>query len=231
MELKGKTAIVTGASRGIGLAVVQSLLEKGIKVAGWSRTDPEIDNPNFAFFPTDVSSYEAVEASFSESLIFLESNVHILINNAGYGIFNNIEDYDIQDWQGMFDINVHGVFYCTKKVVPVMKKQQLGHIINVASVAGTTGIEGASGYCATKFAVRGISQSLFKELRSDNIKVSCIYPGSVNTNFFDEIDSVTSNDTMLNPSDIAKMIINILETADNYLTVDVEVRPMSPRYS
>jgi len=112
-----------------------------------------------------------------------------------------------------------------------MKANQSGHIINIASVAGLTGIKEASGYCATKFAVRGISHSLFQELRGDHIKVSCIYPGSVNTDFFNDIANIRANDTMLNPIDLADVIIHILETPKNFLTVDVEVRPMNPNYS
>lgn len=231
MELNNKTAIVTGASKGIGKAITLALLRKGVKVAGWSRSNPGIKDKNFIFIKTDVGNPEEVEQSFVQSLQFLNEQVHILVNNAGLGYFGKMEDMPSEKWHQMFDTNVHGIFYCTRKAIPVMKVQQTGHIINVASIAGLTGIEEASGYCATKFAVRGISQSLFKEVRKSNIKVTCICPGSVNTEFFNQVENITANETMLNPDDIAAFVIHILETPDNFLAVEVELRPMNVRYS
>ncbi len=231
MELINKTAIVTGASKGIGKAAVIALLGKGVKVAGWSRTNPGIRHPAFEFIKADVGKMDQVESAFGQSLVFLGGQVHILLNNAGLGIFGKMDEISPDDWHMMFATNVHGIFYCSRKTIPFMKRQQFGHIINVASIAGLTGIDEATGYCATKFAVRGISQSLFKEVRKSNIKVTCICPGSVNTAFFNEVQGITANETMLHPKDIADAIVHILETPDNYLTVEVELRPMNVRYS
>jgi len=147
------------------------------------------------------------------------------------GYFGKMEEVSVEHWKQMFDTNVHGLYYCSRTAIPVRKEQQLGHIINIASIAGLTGMEEATGYCATKFAVRGISQSLFKEVRKNNIKVTCICSGSVNTEFFEKVENVTANETMLNPHDIAEAIIHILQTPDNYLTVEVELRPLNVRYS
>ena len=231
MELKNKTAIVTGASKGIGKAVALALLDKGVRVTGWSRSNPNIQHPAFHFIQADVSMEQEVQTAFDKSMQLLGGQVHVLVNNAGLGFFSKLEETSLENWHRMFDTNVHGIFYCTRKVIPVMKQQKLGHIINIASIAGLQGIEEASGYCATKFAVRGISQSLFKEVRKSNIKVTCICPGSVNTDFFNESSHVTANDTMLHPKDVADSIIHILETPDNFLTVEVELRPMNVRYS
>ena len=110
-----------------------------------------------------------------------------------------------------------------------MQKNDEGHIINIASIAGATGIPGMSAYCATKHAVRGLSHSLYKEVRNDGIKVTCIYPGSVNTNFFDAIDSVTTSTNMMRPQDIAETIVHALQTHPNYHQVDIEVRPLKPK--
>ena len=231
MNLTNKPAIVTGASNGIGKAVALALLEKGVQVAGWSRSNPNIQHPAFHFIQADVSKAKQVEAAFDKTMQLLGGQVHVLINNAGLGFFSKLEETSLENWHLMFDTNVHGIFYCTRKVIPVMKAQKRGHIINLASIAGLSGIEEASGYCATKFAVRGISQSLFKELRKSNIKVTCICPGSVNTEFFNESSHVTANETMLHPKDVADSILHILETPDNFLTVEVELRPMNVRYS
>lgn len=221
---------MTGASKGIGRAITQALLEKEVHVAGWSRSNPNISHPAFIFIQADVGKQQQVERAFEETMKQFESQVHILVNNAGVGTFGKMHELPVEAWHEMFDTNVHGLFYCTRKVLPVMLQQQLGHIISIASIAGLTGMEEASGYCATKFAVRGISQSLFREIRKNNIKVTCICPGSVNTAFFDNIESITANETMLHPKDIADTVIHILETPDNCLTVEVELRPMNVRY-
>jgi len=104
-----------------------------------------------------------------------------------------------------------------------------GHIVNIASIAGITGIEKMAGYCGSKFAVRGISHSLFKEVRNFGIKVTCIYPGSTNTNFFDEFEGVNANENMMRPEDVASSIIHVLNTHPNYHVVDVEMRPLMPK--
>jgi short-subunit dehydrogenase len=109
-----------------------------------------------------------------------------------------------------------------------MKAQDEGHIVNISSIAGTLGIEQMAGYCGTKFAVRGISQTMYKELRNFGIKVTCIYPGSVKTNFFDKIPTVTVNDNMMMPEDLAATIVHCLKSHPNFHHVDVEVRPLRP---
>ena len=106
---------------------------------------------------------------------------------------------------------------------------EMGHIINIASIAATTGIPKMAGYCATKHAVRGISQSMYKELREFGIKVTTIYPGSVKTNFFDNIEAIDANNNMMMPEDIASTILHVLQSPDNYHHVDIEVRPLRPK--
>lgn len=229
MELKNKVAIVTGSSKGIGLATVQTLLDNGVKVAGWSRSNTEIEHPNFRSIKVDIGDIKSVENGYKETISHFGNNIHILINNAGLGYSALFEDLKIEEWKQMFDTNVNGIFYTSRLVLPQMKKLEDGHIINISSVAGNTGIETLSGYCATKFAVRGLSQALYKEVRNDGIKVTCIYPGSVQTNFFDEIDSVTANENMMKPEDIASTILHCLQSSPNYHHVDIEVRPLQPK--
>lgn len=229
MDLNGKVAVVTGASRGIGLATVHALLEKGAKVAGWGRSAPDLQHENFSFFECDIRKAERVQQAYERTVEKLGAPVSILVNNAGLGFSAKLEEQSLEDWHTMFDTNVNGLFYCTRLVVPGMKEQEEGHIINISSIAGTTGVEDMSGYCATKHAVRGISHSLYKEVREYGVKVTCIYPGSVKTNFFDPIESVTVNDNMMRPEDIASTIIHALESHPNYHHVDIEVRPLMPK--
>ncbi|SHO61558.1 SDR family oxidoreductase [Algoriphagus zhangzhouensis] len=229
MDLKDKLAIVTGVSKGIGLEVVKILLDKGVTVAGWGRTQPDLDNPNFHFFTCDVAKEESVESAYQDTVKKLGSDIRILVNNAGFGVAGETETFSSEDWKAMFDTNVHGIFYTTKRVISAMKKADEGHIINVASIAGLNGVKNFAGYVGTKHAVRGISHSLYMELRDFGIKVSTIYPGSVQTNFFDAIPSMDAHEHMMRPIDVATTIVQTLETHPNYFVADVECRPLKPR--
>lgn len=229
MELNNKKAIVTGVSKGIGLELVQLLLEKGVIVAGWGRTQPELAHPNFHFFTCDVSKEESVEGAFQLTVEKLGADIRILVNNAGFGVAGETETFSSDDWKAMFDTNVHGIFYTTKRVIAAMKKADEGHIINVASIAGLNGVKNFAGYVGTKHAVRGISHSLYMELRDFGIKVSTIYPGSVQTNFFDDIEGMNAHENMMRPVDVATTIVQTLETHPNYFVADVECRPLRPK--
>lgn len=227
--LQGKNAIVTGVSKGIGLEITKLLVQYGVKVAGWSRSAPAFEDAHFTFVEADVSDPSSVDKAYEHSVDALGQDIHILINNAGYGVFGNFEEMSAEDWKGMFDTNVHGIFYTTRKVVPQMKAMDFGHIVNIGSIAGKNPVKFGVGYAATKHAVTGISHSLFMELRDFGIKVSCVYPGSVNTNFFDDIDNFEPSPHMMTPQNIAQSVVDLLNTSANYLPVDLEVRPLRPK--
>ncbi len=221
--------IVTGVSKGIGLATAKLLCEKGYTVAGWGRTQPAFTDINFHFIKCDVSDQRQVASAVQQTRSRLGENIYGLINNAGFGHFGKVEELPLEKWHDMFNTNVHGLMYCTREVVPFLKAKQRGHIINISSIAGLNGIVQGSGYSATKFAVRGISHSLYAELREDGIKVSCVYPGSVATNFFDSVDGITVSPNMLQPDDVATLLLQLLQSPPNFLTVDVEIRPLQPK--
>lgn len=228
MEIQGKLAIVTGVSKGIGLETVKQLLEGGMVVAGWGRTSANVDHENYHFFKTDVSSWEEVQASFSATTEKL-GKASVLVNNAGMGYQGLIHEMDVEEWKYMYDLNVHGLFYCIKMAVPNMIEMEEGHIINISSIAGTNGVKTMSGYVGTKHAVTGIGHSIFQELRDYGIKVTTIYPGSTNTNFFDSIEFADANNNMMRPQDIATSIVQTIETHHNYHVVDLEIRPLMPK--
>jgi len=229
MELNNKIAVVTGVSKGIGLELVKLLLEKGTIVAGWGRNKPDLAHGNFHFFTCDVSKEESVENAFQETTTRLGSDIRILVNNAGFGIAGDTETFSTEDWKAMFDTNVHGIFYTTKRLIPAMKAADEGHILNVASIAGLNGVNKFAGYVGTKHAVRGISHLLYMELRDFGIKVSTIYPGSTQTNFFDDIDGANANENMMRPIDVATTMLQTLETHPNYFVAEVECRPLRPK--
>lgn len=229
MELNHKVAIVTGCSKGIGLATVNVLLDKGVKVSGWSRTAPDIKHENFLFHATDVRDIDSVNAAYNSTVKAFGEAIHILVNNAGLGYAALIEEMPVEEWIQMFETNVHGVFYCSQMVIPKMKEMGVGHIVNIASIAGKEGSPQLAGYCGTKFAVRGISQAMYKELRDYGVKVTCISPGSVQTGFFNNIEYIQVNENMMKQEDIAEAIVYCLETSLNLHPVELELRPLMPK--
>ncbi len=229
MNLKDKTVYITGVSKGIGRALVELYLSKGSKVVGFGRTEPKINHENFYFYQTDVRNYNAVEAGFAAAQKDVGNQIDIMINNAGLGFFGKIEELPLEQMQQMFETNVYSIFYTSKLVVPQMKTQGIGHIFNIASTAGIEGYAEVSAYCGTKFAVKGMSQSMYKELRDYKIKVTCIYPGSTKTDFFSNSQNIKPHDYMLMPEDVAQMIVHASETPDNFHQVNIEVRPLQPK--
>ena len=229
MDLKDKIAVVTGASRGIGLETAKSLLKAGAKVAGWSRSRTELDHPDFLHVETNISDYSSVKKAYGITRDYWGESIGVLVNNAGFGTAAKFEEMEIEQWHQMFATNVHGIFYATRLILPEMKEKGEGHIINIASIAGTTGVPDMAGYAGTKHAVRGISHSLYKEVRQNGVKVTCIYPGSVQTNFFDKIESVQANENMMRPEDVADTILHAIRTHSNFHLVDIEMRPLRPK--
>jgi len=229
MELKNKHAVITGVSKGIGLSLCKQLLDKGAIVFGLGRNCPaEITNPNFHFILCDIQLSGSVQTAFTK--IYQQvSEIHILVNNAGLGYFGNIEDLPEEQWHEMFNTNIHGMFYCIKQVLPQMKKSEFGHIINIASTAALEGMAQVSGYCATKWAVKGLSESIFREVRDFGIKVTCVYPGSTKTDFFRNSPGIKPHDYMLMPEDVASMMVQALEMPNNFHSVNLEIRPLQPR--
>jgi NAD(P)-dependent dehydrogenase (short-subunit alcohol dehydrogenase family) len=186
MNIAENIAIVTGASRGIGLAISKALVEEGAVVAGWSRTPPaEFEHERFLYVEADLTSEKSVQQAYERTTEKMGNQISILINNAGAGYRGPLETTPPEKWRALFELNVHGIFYVTRLVIPQMKKSESGHIINISSGAGTNGIAGMSCYCGTKHAVVGITESLHQELRDFGIKVTCLSPGSVDTGFSD----------------------------------------------
>ncbi len=223
MNIQNKVAIVTGASRGIGLAITKALLNEGVTVAGWSRTPPEtLTHDQFFHFEADLTKEQSVEAAYAETVKELGEDIHILINNAGAGYQGVMEEMPVERWKYLFDLNVHGIFYVTRLVIPRMKASGEGHIINISSGAGTNGIAGMTCYSGTKHAVTGITHSLHLELRDFGIKVTCLSPGSVQTGFS------SSKKNKLLPEDLAASVAHILQCPQNFHYTDVQVRPLQP---
>lgn len=235
MNLTSKIAIVTGASSGIGAEFSKSLLRHGAIVYGLARSKDKLNKiqselgEKFVPVVMDITQHDDIKQWVYET--FDEDHQpDVLINNAGLGYFGNVDDLALDEWHTMVDTNLSGIFYMTRLLVPLMKhNQEVCHIVNISSIAGKIGNPQISGYNATKFGVRGFSESLFKELRYDSIKVTCLYPGSIATSFFDNAEGMDTHPHMMQPEDVSKVLINVLETADNFLINEVTMRPLNPK--
>ena len=232
IDLSNKTALVTGGSKGIGRAIAESLIKAGARVAITARHEDEITEavsqlntigPGTATgHVCDVRDYNQVRSVFAN----LDS-LDILINNAGVGIFAPVESMSVDDFRAVLETNVFGVFYCCHEAIPLMKERGGGYIINISSLAGANPHAEMAAYNASKFGLNGFSEALMQEVRHDNIKVSYIMPGSVNTEFGGDEPS-DEKSWQLQPGDIAQVVMDLLEYPDRALPSRIEIRPSRP---
>ena len=193
MELLSKIAIVTGASKGVGRQISLDLAKKGCIVAMVARSTKLLENalqevrqfsPNSTAFICDVADH-AVVKDVVRKVFKKFGRIDILINNAGIGIYRDFSDSSIDDFKSQMDTNYYGTLYFSKEVSSIMKKNGSGHIINIASVAGKSGYPMASGYCASKHAVVGLTEGMYHDLIPFKVNVSLICPGAIKgTEFF-----------------------------------------------
>lgn len=233
MNIHGKVAVITGASSGLGAALSGALVDKGAIVYGLARNAEKLNglagNLGDKFIPViaDITNHKAISSwvqdTFSDSY-----TPDILVNNAGAGYFSKIDDLTIERWHEMMNTNLNGTFYMTISILKLMKTNpNTCHIINIGSILGkTTKPEGAA-YSATKYGIQGFSESLFKELRSHKIKVTCVNPGSLDTGFFED-SGIQPHKNMLQPKEVAAFIIHTVETPDNFLVDEITMRPLIP---
>lgn len=229
MQLNEVRALVTGVSKGIGKAVVSQLIEGGAQVAGWGRHSLDMPTQRFRFFPCALSDFESVSSCYQQTLAWMDQAPNVVINNAGLGYFGMLEALSLEQWHELIDINVHASFYVLKAALPAMKKEGRGHIFNMSSLAGLDGMAQAGGYCAAKHAVRGLSSALTKELRDYGIKVTTVYPGSTQTDFFDNAPGIDAHEYMMQVDDVAGQMVQALQTPDNFLIDHLQFRPLQPR--
>ena len=236
-DLTGKIAIVTGGSKGIGRSIAEGLVNEGVSVCISARSRHEIDEAVLAMrsldkgkatgVVADVCNYSQVKAMF-ELVESQFGGIDILINNAGIGIFQTVEEMSVEDFRSIMETNLFGVFYCCHEAIPRMKTRGGGYIINISSLAGTNAHPRMAAYNASKFGLNGFSEALMQEVRHDNIKVSYIMPGSVNTEFGNDEPS-PSKSWQLQPEDVAEVVMDLLAHPERSLPSRVEIRPSKPR--
>lgn len=234
MNIDSKIALVTGASSGIGTAFSHALINKGATVYGLARSTDKLNKirnelgEKFIPVTLDITNHDLI-AEWVEDTFSDNQQPDILINNAGVGRFGNVDELSLEDWETMLQTNLSGTFYMSRQIVPLLKQNDsVCHIINIASIAGKIGNPQLTGYNASKYGVRGFSEALFKEVRYDGIKVTCFYPGSIATDFFTK-NNMETHPNMMQPEDVADVLVNILETPDNFLINDITMRPLNPK--
>ena len=236
MDLTNKNAIVTGGTKGIGRAIAEALLGEGISVCISARNKSEIDDAvkelnrgdarKAIGFVCDVRDYDQVKALVEYTVKEL-GGVDILVNNAGIGIFETVAETSPEDYRAVLETNLFGAFYCCHEAIPEMKRRGGGYIINISSLAGVNAHPRMAAYNASKFGLNGFSEALMQEVRHDNIKVSYIMPGSVNTEFGGDSPS-DEKSWQLTPADIARVVVDLLQHDDRSLASRVEIRPSKP---
>lgn len=236
MNLTGKSAIVTGGTKGIGRGIAEALVQSGVNVCISARHEEEIEQAvselsdvgegAVAGAVCDVRDYEQVRALL-EHAVSEFGGLDILVNNAGIGIFAPVEDISPEDFRAVLETNLFGVFYCCREAIPLMKKRGGGYIINISSLAGVNAHPRMAAYNASKFGLNGFSEALMQEVRHDGIRVSYIMPGSVNTEFGGDAPGEQKS-WQLQPEDIARVCLDLLHTDERSLQSRVEIRPSKP---
>ncbi|RMF98638.1 MAG: SDR family oxidoreductase [Acidobacteria bacterium] len=235
MEINGKVAFVTGGTKGIGRAIAEELLKVGACVFICSRHIKDVEKTVEELLPVgkirgnlcDVRNETHVKNALAECEQAF-GGLDILVNNAGIGIIGKtVEEMSVDEFRQTLETNLFGVFYFCHYAIPMMRKRGGGYIINISSLAGQNAHPRMAAYNASKFGLNGFSEALMQEVRHDNIKVSYICPGSVNTYFAGETPSL-DNAWQLQPVDIAKIVIDLLQMPDRALPSKIEIRPSKP---
>lgn len=239
-NLKGQTAVITGASRGIGRAAALAFAREGVNVAVTARNAEELDSlvaecealgVKAAAFPADAVDASAVNA-VRDAVLATFGQVDILVNNAGVAKYGLLNEHTVEDYDWMFDTNVKSTFLFTHAFVPGMIERKSGHVLIVSSQAGVNGFPNETVYCATKHAQVGFATALDGELRPHNIKVSIIAPGGVHTTFAfgtGRDENMPALENMLEAEDVAEAIVFATQQPAKARVLMIGMRPMSEK--
>ncbi|MGE6578107.1 3-ketoacyl-ACP reductase [Paenibacillus xylanexedens] len=239
MELKNKTAIITGAGKGIGRAIAEALAKEGVHLGLIARTASDLQalqqslSQEYGVKVTsaiaDISDRTQAEAAVAAIEMELGA-VDILINNAGIGKFGTFMEMEPEEWERILHVNVMGTYYVTRAVLPSMIKESSGSIINIASTAGERGFATGSAYCASKFALLGMTESLMQEVRKSNIRVTALTPSTVNTELATNAGlKIGDEDRMMQAEDVAELALATLKLSDRVFVKTAGIWTTNPQ--
>jgi len=240
-SIGNRVAVITGGTRGIGRAVAQRLLEEGARVAICGTRQKSVDDAlrilsakgDVFGMVADVSKLDDVR-SFVRGVKQRFGGIHILINNAGAGIFRSVADLAPEEWERMISLNLTGVYYCCHEILPIFSQAGSGDVINISSLAGKNGFAGGAGYNASKFGLNGFSEAMMLDHRHEGVRITTIMPGSVNTDFGgNQPESGRDSNSDRNawkiaPEDIAEIVMAVLRMPRRTMISQIEVRPSRP---
>ncbi len=236
VELRGKVAVVTGSTKGIGYAIAEALARAGADVVVSARNDDEVREaarrleevgPGRAVgVACDVRRHEDVRRLMGAAVEL--GGVDILVNNAGVGIFGTVDGMSADEWHTVIGTNLDGVFFCCHEAIPRLRERGGGWIINIGSLAGRNAFAGGAAYNASKFGLLGFSEAMMLDVRHDDIRVTCIMPGSVATHFNNH-DPGDADAWKIQPEDIAQIVMDLIAMPARTLPSKIEVRPSRPK--
>lgn len=233
MKIKNSNVLITGGSSGIGKETAKQFIAKGANVLITGRDEIKLDNvaKEIGAIPLhfDISNLKSIPQKAKKAINLLDSNIDVLVNNAGIGVFPELGTITENDLLTVYNTNVFGLALLTQELLPVFKKQQTGNIINIGSTASLKGFARGSVYAASKFALRGMTQSWQAELRKDNIRVSLINPSEVTTAFADKTRKERAEATnKLGAQDIAQTILSVVEMRDKSFVPEITIWATNP---
>ncbi len=234
-ELKGKVAIVTGSGRGIGRAIALVLAKRGTHVVAAARTVEQIDllaeqitaaGGKATAIPTDVTEEASVLALFKKVREDL-GRLDVLVNNAGLGIYGEMIDFDVEDFDRVLAVNLRGTFLCSREAMRMMVPRKEGYIINISSVVGLKSYPNQGAYTASKHGVMGLTKTLALEAQEHNIRVSAILPGGVDTELVGLARPDLDRSILMQPDDIAQTVLFLLSLSDRCAIDQIYIRRRS----
>lgn len=235
-SLQGKIALVTGAGKGIGKAVAIALAKEGVHIGLIARTENDLEavakeikalGVNVFYASADISNMEQVNTAVEKIKTEL-GLIDILINNAGTGTFGKFMELDPVVWEDMIKVNLFGVYYTIRAVLPQMIERQTGDIINISSTAGKAGSALTSAYSASKFAVFGLGESLMQEVRKHNIRVTTLAPSTIVTELAQRANLINDAEKVMHPEDFAEYIIANLKLNRRVLVKEASIFSTNP---
>ena len=232
-RVEGKVVVITGASKGIGKAIAFALANVGAKVVLAARTRKDVvkvaktltaAGADALAVPTDVADADAVKTLIRRTQDTYQ-RLDILINCAGNGRFGNVVDFEPADWDSVINSNLRGIYLCAKYALPHLMARGNGQIINVLSIAAKVSLAASSAYCAAKAGALAFTKVLAAEVRHDNVRVTAVLPGAVETSFWDDIPEHPDFEKMLKPEHVADTVLSICQQPIGMVTEEIVVMP------